>query len=102
MRRNGKSYAHPLIVLITLPNEGEHSRFGVAAGRTVGKAVKRNRAKRMMREALRPMISDISPGWDVLIIARQKILEASLAQIQNALEGLFQRADLYIELPDHE
>lgn len=102
MRRNGKSYAHPFVVLIILPSNGELTRFGIAAGRSVGKAVKRNRAKRLMREALRPLIPRIAPGWDVLIIARQKMSDASLEQIQKALKELFHRANLYLEVSANE
>jgi ribonuclease P protein component len=56
VRRDGKSYAHPLVVLIALNSENnEHSRVrvGVAAGKSVGTAVIRNRTKRLLREAMR-------------------------------------------------
>jgi ribonuclease P protein component len=95
VRRFGKSHAHPLIVLVALPNENEPTRFGIAAGRTVGGAVQRNRAKRMVREALRPLISQVQPGWDILLLCRQPILAAMLPDIQAALTKLLQRASLF-------
>lgn len=95
MRRFGKSYAHPLIVLIAAPSELDQSRFGVVAGRSIGKAVQRNRAKRLLREALRPLIPFIETGWDVILIARYKINEKKLAQIEQAVIELLQRAGLY-------
>jgi len=97
VRRSGKSYAHPLIVLIVLPNELDSSRVAVAAGRAVGKAVERNFAKRRLREAIRSLFPVIASGWDILVIARRPISAASFLQIQNALETLLQRARILKE-----
>ncbi len=60
VRQSGKSYAHPLIVLVAQANDEMKIRVGVAAGRTVGTAVKRNRAKRLLREAMRPLIPSLA------------------------------------------
>jgi ribonuclease P protein component len=90
----GMSYAHPLIVLVALPNELRYSRFAVSAGRSLGKSVKRNRAKRLIREALRPIIPYIMSGWDVILVARNTLNLAAYRQVQEALITLFERADL--------
>ncbi len=92
----GKSYAHPLIVLIKLPNDGTDTRFGVSAGRSVGNAVQRNRAKRCLREALRPLLSSIKPGWDVLLLSRPNLVKATPQEAHTALTLLLERADLLV------
>ena len=97
MRRLGKSFAHPLIVLIVLPNTMEKSRFAVSAGRTIGNAVRRNRAKRLIRAALQPLVPDVNPGWDLLIMARKPIISATYSDIQKALVYLLDRANLVHE-----
>jgi ribonuclease P protein component len=79
-------------VLIVLPNELDSSRFAVAAGRAVGKAVERNTVKRRLREAIRALFPDIASGWDILIIARRSIASASFHEVQRALETLLQQA----------
>jgi ribonuclease P protein component len=94
VRRLGKSYAHPLIVLVALPNEQGTSRFAVSAGRSVGNAVQRNRAKRLIREAVRPLIPSVRPGWDVLFLARHALAEAEFLKAQGALKLLLQRSRL--------
>jgi ribonuclease P protein component len=94
VRRSGKSYAHPFIVLVVLPYEGERSLFGVIAGKSVGGAVQRNRAKRLIREAIRPHLSQVHPGWKVVLIARKPILEAALTDIQASLAELLTRAQI--------
>ena len=100
VRRFGKSYAHPLLVLVALPNDRQASRFGVAAGRSVGSAVRRNRAKRLLREALHSCLPSISPGWDVVLIARRPMAEATLQSTQAALSVLLRRAHLLQDTHD--
>jgi ribonuclease P protein component len=70
------------------------SRVGVTAGRSVGGAVQRNRAKRLLREAMRILLPTIRPGWDLILIARQPLPEATYQQVQAALSQLMRRADL--------
>ncbi len=94
VRRLGKSYAHPFVVLIKHPNQEGYSRFGVAAGRSIGNAVERNQAKRRLREIVRPRITRILDGWDIVFLARTAINRASHADLKTALDELIIRAEL--------
>jgi ribonuclease P protein component len=94
VRRGGKSYAHPLFVLITMPAEGEGTRIGVTAGRALGGAIERNRAKRLIREAARPNLLKLKPGWKVIIIARPPLLKAEFSEIEASLHQLLMKADI--------
>ena len=94
MRRFGKSYAHPLVVLITQAGDHSKVRVGVAAGRTVGTAVRRNRAKRLMRAAMQRIIPDVAVGCDLLLIARPPLVNATLEETDTALRNLLKRARL--------
>ena len=64
-RRN----AGPLLVY-ALPNGLDHPRLGLAVPRRVGNAVKRNRIKRRLREALRLMQHDLPGGYDLVVNVR--------------------------------
>ena len=92
VRRDGKSYAHPLVVLIVQNNDQPRVRVGVAAGKAVGTAVYRNRTKRLLREAMRTLIPNIASGLDLILIARPALASATLADTQSALLNLLQRA----------
>jgi ribonuclease P protein component len=98
VRRFGKSYAHPLVVLYATSSGEPQSRVGVSAGRWVGGAVERNRAKRLLREAVRSLYSQILPGNDLLLIARAPLPEANLSATQTALLSVLQRAKLITNL----
>ena len=105
VRRSGKSYAHPLVVLIVQTHDDrstlvdpQHVKIGVAAGRTVGTAVYRNRAKRLLREAMRTLIPHIVSGFDLILIARPRLVSATLEETREALLTLLQRAQILIPL----
>lgn len=52
--RKGKRYEGTLITAFVLPNKLSHNRFGVTASRkALGKAVNRNRARRLLKETFR-------------------------------------------------
>jgi len=90
VRRTGKSYAHPLILLIASRSTGERCRYGVTANRSVGGAVKRNRAKRRMRTALQEF--NLNPGWDLILSARPGLDEAPWDDLIRAIGNLLKRA----------
>lgn len=94
VRQHGQSYASPLMVLAFLRNELDHCRFGFVVSKRLGKAVRRNKIKRRMREAVRLRIPYIKPGFDVVFIARQPTRQASYVEIEQAVEQLLARADL--------
>jgi ribonuclease P protein component len=94
VRRKGKSYAHPFVVLVVQNNEVPRVRVGVTAGRSVGGAVQRNRAKRLLRESIRPLLPEILPGRDLVLIARPALLSKSLPDIRQVLTSLLQRAQV--------
>jgi ribonuclease P protein component len=97
VRRYGKSFAHPLVVLVVLPSEETRLRFGFIAGRSTGRAVQRNRAKRLMREAVRSAQDQIQPGWDMVWIARRPMVDATYWEISEAVLELLERAGLVNE-----
>ena len=92
--RKGHSWVHPLLVLYALRNDLGYSRFGFSASKQVGGAVVRNRARRLMREAIRLRQAMIADGWDVVIVARRCMGEANFHQVDQAVEQLLRRARL--------
>jgi ribonuclease P protein component len=104
VRKFGKSYAHPLVVLVAIPSAEDElrevpsrvSKVAITAGRSVGGAVQRNRAKRLLRETMRALMSVVRPGWDIVLIARQPLSDATLERAHVGLVQLLKRADLLL------
>ena len=95
VRRTGKSYAHPLAILIASANDHPISRFGFTTSKALGSAVRRNRVKRLLREAIREHLAAIKPGWDIVVVARPMMIESSWSEILQAITNLLQRAGLF-------
>jgi len=76
----------------------ERPRFGFVAGKGVGPAVDRNRAKRLLREAARNCEPALAPGWDLLLIGRKPLAGARQPEVRKVLYDLLRRACV---LKDH-
>jgi ribonuclease P protein component len=95
VRSRGKSWSSRLLVLAVLPNDLGHNRYGFAVGKRVGGSVERNRAKRLMREAIRALHPELQQGNDVLLIARNSFRdETTLSEVAEQLDGLIRRAGI--------
>ncbi len=69
--------------------------IGFTASRKVAKAVERNRIKRVMRENIRYMIDDITPGHKIVLTARVQANGSSYQKIGKDLKQLLNRANLF-------
>ena len=84
---------------MALVNDSDQIRVGVAAGRSLGKAVNRNRAKRLLRAAIAPLLPDIAPGVDLALIARKPILDVKSTEVQETLTESLRKANLLKKQP---
>ncbi len=75
-------------------------RVGVGAGLAVGNAVKRNRAKRLLRAAMNELLPQTTPGSDIMLIARAPLPGSDLQQTRAALSNLLDRAGLLSQIHD--
>ena len=66
----GKSFVHPGLCVYTMRNRQNKVRVGITAGKKVGNAVKRNRARRVIREGFRQVLPQINSGVDIVFVAR--------------------------------
>jgi ribonuclease P protein component len=78
-----------IFVLPHAAPEGRPSRLGIAATRKLGGAVVRNRAKRLIREVFRR--NKIAPGFDIVVIPKRPLLDASLTVLETDYRTLVAR-----------
>ena len=70
--RRGKSYVSPVLVTYVLKNKSDNLRFGITTGKKIGKAVKRTRARRVIRASYYTLFPCIKEGYDFVFVARGK------------------------------
>lgn len=90
----GKAYPQKLAVLLVAPAEEEGVRVCIVAGKGLGGAVQRNRVKRRMRSLMTELLPSIKPGWDLVLIARPGMKQASTEEMRAVLVGLAEKARL--------
>jgi ribonuclease P protein component len=72
-------------------DEARGARIGFTLPRALGKAVRRNRMRRRLREAIRLEFHRVSPRWDIVINPRRALQDASWEQIQKEVRKLVLR-----------
>ena len=71
--------------LYARPNGLPHSRLGITATRRLGKAVRRNRARRVVRESYRRYREQMPDGYDYVVVARWPLLNLAPDDLAPAL-----------------
>lgn len=96
----GRSWGHSLFIMWALPNDVAHTRIGITASRKVGNAVRRNCARRLLREAVRQLYPHIVSGKDLVLVARASLPSTTEPQVEIALRHVLHKAGLWLSLPE--
>lgn len=83
----GKSKATPFFICYKVRRRGPGVRYGLTTTKKVGNAVCRNRARRLLRAAIRLSESRFEGGNDYVFVARERILGAKSYQVASAMKG---------------
>ena len=93
--RKGKSVACRELVLIYAKNRSDMVHVGFSVGKKLGNSVVRNRVKRRLREAFRPNLPLLLPGFDLIVIARDAARDAPFSSLADSLRYLLRKAGLF-------
>ncbi|MBQ6626762.1 MAG: ribonuclease P protein component [Ruminococcus sp.] len=91
--RRGKSFVSQGLVTYIVKNNSNNLQIGITTSKKIGKAVQRNRCRRIIREAfykISPMVKD---GYDIVFVARAKTVYLKSTDIYIAMENHLQQAN---------
>ena len=95
LSRNGKRIQNRYFIVYISKNDIQRCRLGVTVTRKVGKAVSRNRIKRLAREYFRQNRHIIKDYWDISLIAKRECTKVTNQALLSALENIFVRIATY-------
>ena len=87
-------HANGYLVLYARKNRMNTNRVGVTVGKKLGHAVVRNRVRRRLREVYRLNEERFAPGWDIVVVARTRCIQADFGKLTQAYLSLAEKAGI--------
>lgn len=78
------------MTVLFLANGLSHDRLGIIASRRIGGAVRRNKAKRLIREIFR-LNKRSGSGWDIVVIPKPELPDVDFAALEADYRHIRQR-----------
>ena len=95
----GKLYYGDYIHIYIKKNNLQYNKFGIAVSKKQGKAVNRNRIKRLIRESYKNLENKIEKGISIVVVINKnkEIKEISYKDIEENFIKTLRKANLLIE-----
>ena len=90
-------FADGYLVLYARKNRTETNRIGITVSKKLGHAVVRNRTRRRLREVYRLHEERFQPGWDLVVVARSRAVDAPFDQLVRSYLKLSKKAGILKE-----
>ena len=84
--------ANGYFVMYARRNRSDINRIGITASKKLGHAVVRNRVRRRLREIYRLNEDKFAPGWDIVVVARSRCVDADFQKLTRAYLSLAEKA----------
>ncbi len=97
---HSRGFADGYLVLYARKNREGMNRVGVTVGKKLGKAHVRNRVRRRLREVYRLHEVQFLPGWDIVVVARSKAVDAEFSSLTKSYLTLAKKAGVLRQMPE--
>lgn len=94
LRKREIEAGSPLLYLTAVETKHPKTRLAVITSKKLGKAVVRNRIRRLIVEAYKKIKHKIGKNWDIVIIPKPKIAQARFINTIAGLEKALTKAGL--------
>lgn len=94
-----QGYADSFLVLYARKNRTPGNRVGITVSKKLGHAVVRNRTRRRLREVYRLNEAAFRPGWDIVVVARTRAVNAPFDRLTASYLALAAKAGILEENP---
>lgn len=98
--RRGRSFVSPVLVTYVFKTKNNNLRIGITTSKKVGKAVKRNRCRRVIRAAFAQLQADQNASYDIIFVARTKTAYCKSYEVEKAMRNHFTKLGINMNLPD--
>lgn len=88
----GNSFVSPFVVTYIHKNRSSENRLGITTSKKIGNAVKRNRARRVIRQAYNELLPNLNNGYDFVFVARGKTPFVKSTDILNVISSQLKKA----------
>ena len=92
-----KGAADGFLVLYARKNRSDCNRVGITVSKKLGKAHIRNRTRRRIRAVYRLNEETFQPGWDIVVVARTKAVDATFEKLTRSYLTLAKKLNLLTE-----
>lgn len=99
--QKGKSAVSPYFAVYCRKTKYPVSRLGITTGVKLGNAVKRNRARRRIRELYRTNEQHLRCGYDIVVVARTRLIYGRYWELERSFLNLMKKLGLLISEEEH-
>ncbi|MEI6131601.1 MAG: ribonuclease P protein component [Bacillota bacterium] len=93
--KKGKFFVGRLMVIYVLKNHISSNQIGISASKKVGKSVKRNRVKRLIKESYRGYQECVPQGYDIAVVARTTDPMPTFKEVAKEMKFLLKKLGMF-------
>jgi len=92
--KSGTYISSKAVALHYTTSKTKNIKVGFAVTKKIGHAVVRNKIRRRLREILRKCLPNLKQNYNIIIVAKEQILDTDFNMLENQIVNLLKKANL--------